>query len=239
MAAKRKRCKVCEHKMVAEINSKIRNGEPISRLCALYGISRNTIMKHRDNCLTDILAKDDAARDAMQATGLKNDMEELLTRVRKLFDAYDRQLQDPDNPDQYDVSPRANEIDIIYRDFDKETGKQSQITKKANFQQLLDTIYTDGRFIIQGITHSKPDHGDMLLKTATKLENSIKLLDESTRKAIEWEHKKAAMEKLQQSDNVEVSFEKQVAVITEKVTLAVKESNTEELSALAGLPELN
>ena len=47
---------------------------------------------------------------ADHAAALLAELDSTLARVRKLFDACDRWLADPDDPSRYDLNPRAEEI---------------------------------------------------------------------------------------------------------------------------------
>lgn len=53
-------------------------------------------------------------------------------RLEKLQDACHKELTDPDNPDEYDLGPRANEIDVIYLSPPDEKGKRVKLKKKLS-----------------------------------------------------------------------------------------------------------
>lgn len=67
----------------------------------------------------------------------------LLVRAEKLHDACERYLQDPEDPEQYDLRPRAEEIDVTHWRLDpdgKITGKKPE---KKSLQYLLDIALDD------------------------------------------------------------------------------------------------
>lgn len=69
-----------------------------------------------------------------------NVLEELcasLQRVNMLYDACDEWLRDPDDPERYDLNPRAEEIDVIYSvDVPTRIGAR-RVTRKRKLSELL------------------------------------------------------------------------------------------------------
>lgn len=236
MADKRKKCKVCKHKKVALIDKKLRNGDSVNSIHKLFGVSRNTLSYHRDNCLTTLLMEDKEVQDSLLSDKLINQVNDQIALVQKMILACDDYLSDPEDPDKYYLGPRGDEVDIVYNEIDEETGRLLPSQRKATLQELLQSVES-GSYVVRGITHKHADPRDLLLKAIAKLETTAKFIYEGSQKLIEWEYKKQAMDKVSKEGGT-ISFEKQVETITERVTIAMRESNTEELSKLAELPEL-
>ncbi len=239
MAETRSRCKVCDSNQVADINLMLRNKETISKISKLYGIDRKTITKHRDQCAAGFLSEDEET-GSIAGDALIKDVRTQIAMVKKMVAACDEWLTDPDDPSKYYIGPRGEDIEIMYGEVSQRTGREKPQSKKANLQEILNVIDQSGKFVIRGTKDNYADPRKLLLEAIGKLEGTVKMIHESTQKQIEWEHKRRVLSKAAEAaakgGNVELTIEKQINTITERVTIALKESNTDELSRLAGLP---
>jgi hypothetical protein len=233
------KCKICNSKNALAINQALQRGEPVLQLHKQYGYSRSTISKHKKECIPALL--DDSLNTKNNVIGtsgmaLIEDVQSQINLVKKLVVACDEYLQDPDNPEKYFLGPRADEVEISYTE--QVNGRASQVKKKALLQEIIDEIHATERYSILNITMKHADPRELLLKAIGKLEGTVKLINESSQKLIEWEHKKAALDKLSASGETEVSIERQIETITERVTVALKRSDAENLIKLAEMPDL-
>jgi DNA integrity scanning protein DisA with diadenylate cyclase activity len=106
--------------------------------------------------------------------------------------------------------------------------------EKANIQELLQEIESESGYVIKGYMNKQADPRELLLKALSKLEGSAKMIQEASRKMIEWEYQKKAMDEVADKGGT-MTIEQQIDRITQKVTIAIKESDTENLSRRAGL----
>lgn len=234
---KRRKCKVCNHKKVALIDKKIRNGDSINSIHKIFSVSRDTLALHRDNCMSALLQEDKAIQESLVSDSLIHQVQAQIALVQKLILACDDYLTDPDDDSKYYLGPHGHEIDVTYQEVNKKTGGLLPSRQKATLQELIQAVEGDS-YVIRGITSKHADPRDLLLKAITKLEGTAKFIFEGTQKLIEWEHKKKALDKLAETGGT-ISIEKEIQTITEKVVVAFGKSNTVELSDLAGLPKLS
>lgn len=234
MGAVKKKCKICNHKRVAQINSKMLNQASLSSLEKLYSVSRATLRKHRDNCLPAILADDNKIKDAITGDVLIKQVYDTIALVRKLYTACDDYLTDPDDKDKYFLGPRGHEIEVLYSDYN-DKGNPDRVQKKADIQQLLDSL--DGKYVIRNVTVKHADPRDLLLKGIGKLQDTVKMIQSSTQNLIEWEHKKRALDKIANEGAAMVTVQEEVAIITKRVTIALG-IDTDDLMKKAGMPNL-
>ncbi len=240
MDTKRKTCKVCDSKRVVQINQMILRGDSIAKINKLYGISRTTITKHKRECIAEVLQTAlDERGEEKQLVGdtLIKQVEADIGMIHKLINACDEYLTDPEDPNKYFVGPRSNEIEIVYQGKDPQTGRLEKLTHKASLQEMIDVVENSDNFIVRNINIKQADPRELLLKSIAKLEGIVKMILETTMSEIENRHKRDAMDKAQ-SEGGTISFEKQIDTITERVTIAMRSSNTAELSKIAKLPEL-
>jgi hypothetical protein len=230
-------CKTCAHKKVGEITQKLRSGGSLNSISNLYGISRSALKRHKEDCMSKLLATDTKMKDALSGDALIDMVRSHIDIVQKMLNACDVYLTDPHNPEVYFLGAQAHEIEVVYNEIDEE-GKILPTKEKAMLQDLLAEVEVKGQFIIKGYNTKHADPRDLLLKSATKLENTAKFIMESSRKLLEFEQVKKALAEAEKSGG-SVTIQEQVSSITKSVTIALKGSNTEELSKLAGLPEIN
>lgn len=130
------RCSVCRKPDLQEINIAITRGDPERTIAARYGLSKPAVHRHK-GC---IAAAADEARKVNAAVTLATASDELARhrhRARKLEAAIDEWLTDPDNPERFNLSPRANEIPVVYIS-QGENGKPQR--KKAKLSELLEMV---------------------------------------------------------------------------------------------------
>ena len=97
----------------------------------------------------------------------------VMVRVQKMYDACHEYLQDPEDPDKYYLGPRGDEIDIAILEYDKD---DKPIRKKRSLQTIIDEINgSDGRTVTEWhYKHADPRR--LLLETAKVLNTQLELL---------------------------------------------------------------
>lgn len=139
-----RKCSICTHKDASKINLLI--AEPVSfrNISERFGMGIASISRHT----TDHLKLDLQALVAQKKVKRVVDFEEMLAnlifKVEKMANATEKWLSDPDDPDEFDIAPRSNEIQIIYNDFNQMfMGKPTR--KKAVLGDLLEELAEGGR----------------------------------------------------------------------------------------------
>ncbi len=165
-----RKCTICNHKDQEKIDKAILEGVPIRRIVAQFGTSQGTVQRHKRH-VSQKLLKAKEVKEVAQADTLIDELRKYRKRVELLFDACDRWLRDPDNPDQYDLSPRENEVRVIYTE---KVGK-SIVQKKENLTILLRKIEKSGRVPIYW-EYKNADPRELILKTAAQLNKQLELL---------------------------------------------------------------
>ena len=136
-----RKCKVCAHEARAEIEQAILAGEPRNAVADHYGLSRSSVARHYKKHLVPDLAAGERRVQAVAAGTIVrtpdrevanmvaqavNDVSVaaahrgVLTRLEKIVAACERELQDPNAPDQYFFGPRAREIRVAYTYLDED-----------------------------------------------------------------------------------------------------------------------
>ena len=120
-------CTICTHPQREAIDRDLVSQKSFRSVSVRYGVSTASLHRHKNAHIVADLARqsavDDrtrsdrlvayvedqkaaaAARRAAHSLDLLDEIDGVLARVRKLFDACDRWLADPDDPDRYDLGP--------------------------------------------------------------------------------------------------------------------------------------
>lgn len=136
------RCKVCAHPAVDEIDVALASGEVSNRAIARqYGLQKDSVRRHRNSHLAERVARaqaelarlprqadDQVDRPMVEAVEAKRRsdsnvlevLDEQIGRLRRMSMACDQWLQDPRDPSQYYLGPRASEIDCLWEELDDE-----------------------------------------------------------------------------------------------------------------------
>ncbi len=206
------KCTICGHAEREAIDRALVRGEGLRALAERYGTSHVALFRHKRAHIPAELARvADAGRLAAatalagevalaaareEAAGL-NVLAELgatFRRVNKLFDACDRWLADPDDPERYDLGPRAEELLVHYW---RTTAGGRRVRAKAPLATLLRQAAASrhgeappeapqalcGKVpqalcgtVIEGVDLRSADPRELILKAAQRLEAELNLV---------------------------------------------------------------
>lgn len=79
-------CTICQHKRRADIDRAIAYGKSIASISKEYSVSEAALYNHRDNHLTRQLLKANEIKQALDATSLAQELQELVDRTKRILD---------------------------------------------------------------------------------------------------------------------------------------------------------
>jgi hypothetical protein len=167
-------CTICSHEKRSEIDAALLADEPYRHIAARFGTSTGALQRHRAEHLPVAMVKAQEAAEVAQADALTTELQRCMNRVNLLFDACDRWLRDPDNPSQYDIGPRADDVMVTYLESDPE-DEDKKVRKKARLSKLLAIVEESDRTVtLVEVKHADPR--ELILKTAQRLQGHLELL---------------------------------------------------------------
>lgn len=199
------------------MQSDLAEGLSSSQIASKRGISVQAVNKRRkrqrfQQTAVAVVSKPESARlvsaqlDALEEIALS------YRRIKLLMDACDRWLRDADNPDQYDVGPRDEEVLVTY--WDTDAGEEPR-KAKATLRELLARIDRSGTLTI-GARERYADPRGLILSTAKETRAAVaQCLDLAQRLA-----DARAMETLRESLLAEIA--KVSPEIAERIACAVR-----------------
>lgn len=170
--------KIDRHKKRNKIVRDIINQVPYNQIAKNYDVSEASVRRYAKGRLLENAA---AVLNQGNYDGhnLLARVEETMTYVQRMYEACDRWLEDPDDPGEYTLDPRSQELEVVFYEpgpnLDK-NGRYIQVKRKANLQQLLDQINeTSDKAVISWSTKTA-DPRTLLLNTAQTLNKQLELL---------------------------------------------------------------
>jgi hypothetical protein len=164
-----RRCTVCAHDESHQIDVALVRREPYRHIATRFGVSTGALQRHSREHIPRLLLRAREATEAADAERLRAELDRCFERVNLLFDACDRWLRDPDDPERYDVGPRAEEMRVSYADAD---GSRH----KATLAELLSRVEGGAGVDVAMVETKHADPRELILKTAARLQPQIELL---------------------------------------------------------------
>ena len=181
---------IIAHPQRLEIEKALIDGVPLRTIADQYGPSKSSLIRYRDKHLAERIAKaaelkeqeglpavaQAEAQQVIDSQSLLVQLQTAVDRIKKLSNACDKWLTDPDNPEEYTLEPRAEEIKVIYG----EQVGDDWIKRKAPLSELIGKLEEDKGVRVATLEHKHADPRELVLKT----QNSMKGVAEIILKSI-------------------------------------------------------
>lgn len=161
-------CTVCSHPDLDAINrALVDTPKQFRQIAAKHGLGFRSIERHEAAHLTEGLKK--AITKHREVKAETKDFDIFVTlkgcaeRAKKLLEAIDRTLADPDDPTRFDIGPRAHEVLVTWTKW----GEKRQ--RKTKLSALLDQVDDGAQHLVkaadvrQAITPLLDDDGRLQL----------------------------------------------------------------------------
>ncbi len=165
-------CTICTHPERTTIDDALVARAPYRNIAERFATSIGSLVRHKMDHLPAHLAKAEEAKEIARADSLTAELKRIMARINLLFEACDRWLRDPENPEQYDIGPRAEDVSVTYLE---PAGEGKVIRRKARLSKLLPQVEKDGRSVTL-VEVKYADPRELILKTAQRLEGQLELL---------------------------------------------------------------
>lgn len=145
------RCMICAHPCREQIEQAIYKRTPDTAITAHYGnvFNVSTLASHRRECIKHAIVAAEAAIRVDRGIDVKEIVLENNSIFQRAKRACVRWLADVDNPEEFDLDPRATEIDIIYYDLGDLNKKGKPVRKKAPLQELLNKVEVGANYVVK------------------------------------------------------------------------------------------
>ncbi|HXH70809.1 MAG TPA: hypothetical protein VNI60_10820 [Pyrinomonadaceae bacterium] len=160
-----RKCSVCTHAQVDEINSEIAKSSAFRYISLHFGMSAMSVQRHTENCLKLDIAALIAEKRIEGAINHYEEIREQLKFAKDLQEAARLWLTDPETG-KLTLLPRADEVSIIYLDYADLNASFEPKKKKALLQDVIDNIQSvNANFSAQTSIIKTTDLRDYALNT--------------------------------------------------------------------------
>lgn len=166
-------CTICKHEKRNDIDLLLIQGKSLRLIGNQFDVGYKAVERHR-NCVQDILVQWHRRRDVQLVSDIKTELMRCINRVNKLFDACDAQLSDPDDPDSYTLAPTAEQIEVIYNDFD---GKKP-VRRKGLLSELMARFEKKSGLQVDSVRVKRVDASKRLLEASKLLSEQLERVGE-------------------------------------------------------------
>ncbi|MCC6596979.1 MAG: hypothetical protein IT477_10765 [Rhodanobacteraceae bacterium] len=186
-------CSVCSHPKRGEIDQALARGEPNRSIALGFALSIDSVKRHRSNHLAGTIAKANRAaerkvaavveekieREQIRSLDTMTELQNIFDSMNRMLDACDAWLTDPDNPTQYELGPRAHEVNIVYESKigEKNDGTPILSRRKEPLSVLIAKVekhwQVDSVLLVE---HKSADPRKLIIDTANQLRSNIELL---------------------------------------------------------------
>ena len=135
-------CSVCKHPSVLVINKHLQAGRQYRWIEANYFVTRSSISRHKRGCLKLNHLEVMKSVRVDQQVDVYLELVEQLNLLKRMRDAAEEYLTDPNDPMRFCMNPRADEITVIFYRFDNDplTGEVKRTRHRAKLSELQGTI---------------------------------------------------------------------------------------------------
>jgi hypothetical protein len=112
-------------------------GKPLRHIASQTGAGYKSIQRHQE-CIAGILAEVRRRREIESAINVDEEIKAACATMKRLRDACEEWLQDPDRPGKFTLDARSGEIMVIYEEL--EPGADKPKRKRGSLSALLERI---------------------------------------------------------------------------------------------------
>lgn len=167
-----RKCSICTHKQVSQINKKLVEGVSLRNISQNYKMDVASVHRHVNNCLKVDLQAVQEARKTEQAFDFATELQKLYIKANKMVFALEKWLSDPENDEEYDIGPRDSEITLIAHDWNKMfMGKPTRV--KVKLGDVLKALRKDAKLETLAIQSAAMDNRKLYLEAFKTLTDRL------------------------------------------------------------------
>lgn len=135
-----RKCSICTNEQRETINSQIATGVSFRGISRQFDVGDDSVRRHSENCLGYTIGVLIQEKKIEQAIDVHAEFREQLVFAKELRVAARSYLSDPNDPLKLTIIPRADEIEVVYFDYQDKDDKGNPKKKTAYLNVLLASI---------------------------------------------------------------------------------------------------
>jgi len=156
------------------IAAMVKGEQSLRNIAKQFDLTNACITRYMNDKLTAQAAAVMAEDAEKNGSALLDRITKVMTRMQKLYDACDEYLQHPDDPNRYELGPKAWEIDVAYRIPDPKNRK-NHITGHDTLNNLLAKCEA-ANIRTTSIRFRHSDPRKLIIDTANALSKQLELI---------------------------------------------------------------
>ncbi len=170
-----RKCTICTSKKVDKINQLILQSVSFRHISSrVYGDKRKyrSIHRHSVECLKlDCQAFQEQVRKE-KAVDFHLQLKELLGYALKFKNASEKWMTDPNNPNEFTLNPRDDEIEVVFTSFDPENEDSGFFSTTLTLKEVTELMSEGG---LKPISYNikSMDNRDFALKTIDRIDKVL------------------------------------------------------------------
>jgi transcriptional regulator with XRE-family HTH domain len=143
-----------------------------------YGLSNAAISRYLQEKLIPQAAKVASARERWAGGQVLEEIDRVMGRMNKLYDACDEYLTDPERPERYTLQPHAHELDVLYTT-EEPNGRGEgthTVTHRENLKNMIDLALKQARGELVEVRYRHADPRKLIIDTASVLTKQLEII---------------------------------------------------------------
>ena len=159
------------------VKALIANKRSYQAIADTFDIPRSTLSSYVKLRLLPAVAVEQEKTQQKEGSAFLDRVEQTMVRVQKMYDACDEWLTDPDNPGKYTLTPRAEEVKVIYNTLVDDGKGGMKLQKRSDtLASLVDRIESESDVTVIELQSKATDPRKLILDTAVTLNKQLELL---------------------------------------------------------------
>lgn len=163
---------VDQHPQKDRIVKALIKGTPYREITERFGISKASLSRYLNDKLIVEAANVRAKTAEGQGRRVLDEIEETMTKVKRMLAAADDWLKDPRDPERYYLGPRSEEVEVVY--IDDYTERGAPIVEIDTLYNLLEKALRNKEVLRVKFKHADPRK--LLLDASSVLNRQLDLL---------------------------------------------------------------
>lgn len=165
-------CTICKHEQRAEIESLLVRRVSLRNIAQQFGLKDHTCLHRHQECIAELLAEARRARESQSVLNVEAELMGYTITMRKLRDACDRWLSDPDRIGEYTLDARADEIDVVY-----EISKGDKVKReRAALSELIAKVEKQPGLSVVKVELKQADPRQLIINTMKQLTSQLDVM---------------------------------------------------------------
>lgn len=164
-------CTVCASSNRATIDDALVSGRSMRDIAGQFALSRSAVARHRAHVSASLIVVREE-HERLRTGSLMAEIERTYATARKLADACDRWLADPEDPERYDIGPRSEEVEVICQTAGEDGTPR---TTRRRLADILAQLEGAGYPVVR-VEMSHADPRELILKAGQSLTRQMQLV---------------------------------------------------------------